>query len=144
MDGDRATLVVHPVDAGSRKMERPARPVVADAAHPGDGKALVCHVSVDHVNADGGSIVVVITGVTTLPLGVQPARGVRVLPEQHRDTRPAPGQHLGVDRRRRATRQLGALRGLESPVRGGHRRQQVSVVHRPAFLFPIIPIGFTA
>lgn len=132
MDGDRAALVVHPVDAGSREMERVARPVVADAADPGDRKALVRHVSVDHVDADRGSVVVVITGVATFPFGVQPAGGVLVLPEQRRYGRAAPWQHLGVDRRRRPRRQLGALDRLKGPVRGGHRRQQVNVVHRPA------------
>jgi hypothetical protein len=125
-------------------MERLTGSVVVDAAHPRDGKALVCHASIDHVDADGGSVVIVVAGITMLPFGVQPARGVLVLPEQNGNNRPGSRQHRRVDHLRRAPSKLGTLRGLKSPFRSGHRRQHVSVVHRPVFLFSIISIGFTA
>src|SRR6266498_5774182 len=86
MDGDRAGLVVHAVDALGREPECLTRAVLTRHGRRADGKRLVPGAAGDHVDADTRAIVVVVTGIARLPPQIEPRFGVLIAPQQHRLT----------------------------------------------------------
>jgi hypothetical protein len=67
MDGDCPRVVLHSMNAGSRKREAISRAIFAHAPGLADDQRLVARASVDDVDTDAGAVVVVVARVSRLP-----------------------------------------------------------------------------
>ena len=105
------------------------RPEPAQLPRHADGERLVRGLAGQHVHADARAVVVVEAGVARLPPGIQPGLRVRRPPEQARRSGARPVELVELDQRRRRTRQLGALVGLEGPSRLAEPCDRLLVCH---------------